>query len=187
MLQCGFPPPHSQSDVAVVVLAVVEVAIVVVVAAVLVLLAVVAVVAKMILLPLVLWWLKWLLKAFLSRCLSSTFLYFDLARFKTFLFFFCWVASSASFCRILTLWGMRSKMARFETFFVGFSIALFSPAFSWVSWWTMQVSWVFPGAGWVAVPWREARSRRKTRALLHLDNGEVTAVQTAFGSWVSEI
>ena len=65
-------------------------------------------------------------------------------------------------------------MDRFETVLVGYDIASFSLAERKVSSWT-EVSWVFSGAGWhgAGVPWIEARSKRKRRALLHLDRGEL--------------
>ena len=74
-------------------------------------------------------------------------------------------------------------MDRFETVLVGYDIASFSLAERKVSSRT-EVSWLFSGAGWhgagvpwiearKAVPWREARSKRKRRALLHLDSGEL--------------
>ena len=75
-------------------------------------------------------------------------------------------------------------MDRFETVLVGYDIASFSLAERKVSSWT-EVSWVLSGAGchgaevpWIearkaGVPWREAKSKRKRRALLHLDSGEL--------------
>ena len=98
--------------------------------------------------PFRLLWLLWILKEFLISCLSSAFLQFDLACFRTFpfffFFFFWWAPISVSFCTILTLSGMRSKMARFATVFVRYGIASFPVSISveGLSW----LFWVFPGA-----------------------------------------